>query len=304
MEVRKTPRIYDPSRALYERAFHDGDTSLMFSIELDTTIENLTNDALNHTVDLQDSIEFLSNYALGTLKKAPEVAADSFTNFNRVMATASFATERFMAPFAYSLESSQLQSGRRRLADGTAGKSVDLLAPFVEHYDDAAATMPAEHKLEVRGAIQEQTVQALINLDQSGVRLAVPSTTVDDLYKGTDLYLYRYDYKEDAGYRHSISIKSTNRQMRRQKFFQPDMIVITAQDIGNLDLDISRLLIKNYQGYPGLSDPEHEQLIVAKTKVLKSIAAQIEARQADVNSAEQLKRLNNDNLSSQLVTVA
>ena len=296
MEVQKTPRSFDRSRSLYERSVKDANLCRVFSIELDTSIENLRAMVLDDQIDLLEAGTLIETQGVSYVQAAMKQAAGSaFTDYNRVLSTANFARERLIAPLLFSVGSEQLSSARRQVADGTEGISVDLIASYLPMLDELRQRGYHDQAQQVRGIIQENTVTALLNSDQTSTRLAVPASTYDDLFERTDVYFYRYSDRQRAGYRHQVSVKSTRVQKAEQLAEYPDDIVIAAEEIGNLNLSVSRLLVKRNEGSPGLSDDEEARLMRAKDMAVRIVTDRAKARDMD-----ELPQVDNEFLTAQL----
>lgn len=305
MELRKTPHIYDEARSAYEQAYKTGSHYRLASIELDTLIDSGFAVALTHpehVAEIGHIIELESQAVLEAFSKKAN-ADETFTDLNRATTTASFSVERFMAPLIYGVQDESMSKVRRLLADGIEGRSIDFIEQYLSvlHSD---RQISSEEVQNIRGAIQEHTVMALLNAAQSGNRLALPASLIDDERHGTDIYLYRYDYKQGAAYRHPISVKSTNAQKDEELGKYPNSIVVTASSFGNLDLSISQLLVRENEGAPGLTERERSQLQVAVDNVVNQVANRLHSRRPTTLDAERLPNIKIDGLASLLKTVA
>jgi|GEM_PF-3356998 len=296
IDVRTTPKGYDQSRLLYERSVADANESRVLSIGLDTAIDNLRGMISDGRLSVDDAIKEVEHIAKMTMiKGVKRGATDSFTDHNRILTTAMFARERMLAPLVYSLAGPEMLETRSRLSDGVEGTSTELINEYLGMLDALHEMGYDDQARHVRGVIQELTVASLLNFEQTSSRICVPATTYDDVAAQTDLYEYYYNPRTDTGYRHDISVKSLNRQKDEQLADDPYMIVVAAEEFGNLDLSISNLLVRLAAGSPGLDADEMGRLRMAKNIVVNLVKEQSAGREWDA-----LEPMDDERLASQL----
>lgn len=282
VDVRTTPKGYDQSRSLYERSVAESNESRVLSIGLDTAIDNLRSMALEGHISLIEASAALQDVSkLAILKGMRNAARDTFTDYNRVLSTATFARERLLAPILYSASGPQAIEARSRLSDGTEGAATELIAQYLDIMDTLDDDAYVDQIKQVRGVIQELTVASLMNFEQTSSRLCVTASTYDDLVMQTDLYEYYYDVSQTQGYRRDISVKSTLKQKIDEQSGAPDLIVVAAEEFGNLDLSVSELLVRRSKGAPGLSAEEMARLREAKNTVINIVKNQAVHRPYD-----------------------
>lgn len=269
------PPIHDqPARGIFERAYHDETHSVQWGIEADQVIAKLTrfalaegssNEAISVLLD-----EFLEGFNLDSKSKV--IYNESVTDLAGFTARIQFAHERLLAPIIF--QSPKLYVERKQTTDGAAAKSSELLEPLLAQFD---SELNPGRKGELIGAINEQTAIALLNFSQSPSRLAVPGSTVDDRADRTDLYLYRiYKTQRHCGFMYPISVKTSKTAAEEEKRHYINDTVVSASDMLNQDLEVTRLIIRHFEGAPGISDDELLLLRRAEQSLLASIDQQSE----------------------------
>ncbi len=280
MPVRKTPRIYEAVRPLYEEAVHDGNKIRQMTIELDNQIKyaqqqclELTN--LDDMVGVLKSVDKAAAEALGAVSKDHGA---NFTDFNRLLSTSRFAIERILMPILFGANTRRTQKTRERLADGTESRSIEPIEIFLNEVLPIFSANERPHDIErIRGAIQEATATALLNYRQDGQFIVMPASLEDDMLRGTDLDAY-YMAQNGKGYKTPISIKSSTGDAIKEKRQRPHLVVISASDFDNQDLSISRLLVRQNVGAPGLSKAEEAKLNAVRQVIYQVFCDQVAER--------------------------
>lgn len=273
--LRTTPRQTDPSRAIFETAVREGNTALVESIVIDTEIHNLITSFSVHDGEYLTRIEELLLDRTADARVIDTIdPMENWTDALRYTAGATFIGERIVAPLTYNRQGSH--EVRRKLADGILGKIIDIIEPVVEYIDlleSKGSALPKHFEIQLkqtRGWVQEMTMMALIDLPQSADSIAVPSSTIEDLKQHTDLLLYLR--KRGFGYRIPISVKSSLQDTVLEEHRWPQVCVIGAAEIANLDLSVTRLLLKQHLGHPGVTSNEEDILIAAREIIMTKIA--------------------------------
>jgi hypothetical protein len=282
MTLRTTPRIYDGSRDLFEQSVREGDNITQHTIEFDVMVQNTQSVLLQDTdkgVGMLEELamqrqDFLKKYAIPKINKAT-----SFTNIHRLVNSVEFAVERAIMPVLFASNTHDVQNLRKEFANGLEGSFVDLIEGELDSLRDIPIpqNIPvAEYKRHVRGAIQEDTVAALLNSSQNGQFVVLPSSLEEDLHYGTDLVAYFTD-DSGHGFKQGISVKTGAKDAEAEKKRFPHLVVLCADHTDNHELSTAKLLTKQANGTPGLTDEENTKLRIATENVylecLKQIAA-------------------------------
>ena len=254
------------SRPLYEEAFSSGDMVRQWTVELDTLVENAQAAVLSDKLTFPQKatqLRYVHGEAQELLTKASRQKSSNFTDFHRIMATSVFVSEKILLPPLFGANTRRIRKFRQELSNGAEGMSVDMISSLLENYDNAPNGLPREERNRIRGAIQEDTLAALLNYRQDGQFIALPSSLYEDTRAGIDLMAY-YIAGDGSGYRTPVSVKTTRQDAQQTMERQPNLVVLNAEDLGNLNLGISRLLVKDNEGTPGLTDSEQARLQQAR----------------------------------------
>lgn len=281
MKNRTTPRIYDSARGLFEESVRDGDEIVRQTIEFDILIQNIQSVL---TRDINAGIDMLKNLAVQrqvffSENTSPKInKTTSYTNIHRLLAGVEFAGDRAVAPLLFASNTHDVQRLRRHYSDGLEGRFVGLIDGELNGLGDAQIIrdIPAKYEREVRGAIQEDTVAALLNSPQNGRFIVLPSSLEEDLYHGTDLYAY-FIGEDGHGYKQGISVKTGLEDAEAEKRKYPHLVVLHAGHFNNFRLDTSRLLVMRSNGTPGLSESEEAELQYVTEKAYLECVEQIAA---------------------------
>lgn len=278
-EIRTTPRSYEPSRGLYEDAVRRNDSYLIASIELDTVLEGMQQLYGSQRISTEEACELIDEYTtelVDSIDRSYAAQQNSITDIYRLINGATFATERFLAPFAFASNTNESDDLRSFISNGTVGHSTDIISTLLDSkYESRWRNTPESYTNNIIGAINESTVIALLNTEQSSSMLAVPANTTDDIKKRTDVNYYLYDHEYATGHRLDINVKSGVDQKLREKRAHPRDIVVCAADFSNSNFAISKLLIRKYEGSPGLSDQEEARLHEAYISLVRAINCQL-----------------------------
>lgn len=267
-----TPDATDPIRRIFEHASRKGNVALVESIATDMLIASCTAylEAGGDTLTV-DTIESL----LWDARDQRVVGAmDRWTDVLRYDTGAEFALERVLIPFAMARQYSH--ETRRQLMDGILGKSLNLIEPLLEYadlLDKDYASLSSHDKGQlsaIRGWMQEATVMALINHPQSADLAALPSSTLEDLQQHTDLKIYFRKHSE--GFVIPVSVKTSQADTELERKNHPEVCVIGATEFGNLRLHITRLLVAEHHGHPGLTVEEEQEIQHARNQVMAKLS--------------------------------
>lgn len=273
-----TPRQNSPARRIFEHATQQGNTARIASIGIDTRVEATIANILRDHTGMDALLSELPADGANHQVMDMVSTSDNWTDSLRYAAAVTFMHERVVIPVTFNR--SECQEIRDRTADGILGKALDLIEPVVEFIDSyqMRSTALLKHDQvqlqEAKGWVQEMTIMALINYPQNADLVALPSSTIQDLKESTDLICYLQDHS--IGYQIPISIKSSTESTRNEECRRPKLCVVGAADIGNLDLVITRLLLRQHNGYPGLSDSEEAAIHAAREIVLSKLTKWVE----------------------------
>jgi len=282
MTIRKTPRSYDEVRPLYEKAVYSGNKIHQTTIELDNQINN-SRQKLIHSTGLDDTIttlETIKHAGIEAVKAMPRDLTANFTDLNRLLSTSTFAVEKATMPLLFGANTRRAQSTREELANGTESKSIEIIEILLNNVLPRFAndTRPGDRE-RIRGAIQEDTATALLNHRQDGQFIVLPASLEDDVLHGTDLDAY-YIAEDGKGYKTPISVKSSKDDAAKERQKHPHLVVISASDFNNQDLAISRLLVRQDEGSPGLSEDEETILNTARQSIYQTFYDQVSKERA------------------------
>ena len=289
-----TPQQSSPARRAFEDATRQQNIARVASIGLDTTIEATIDTYTKDSVHTGEHIDTLLD-SLALPREATDDrtidsfgSADSWIDVCRYIAGSTFSVERVVMPLTIDRPGSHMQ--RQKVANGILGKTLDLVAPameFVELHETSLAQLHddfARQVQQVRGWIQEMTVMALINYPQSADSIALPSSTIQDLEQSTDLVYYWR--KRGAAYLVPVSVKSSLHNLKNEEKRRPHLCVVSAAEINNLGLSITRLLLRQYAGHPGIDKDEEAMIDAARSVVMRKISAWLEQASREPGSAQ------------------
>ncbi len=271
----------DPARRAFEHATYHGLTSRVESISIDKHIGDILY-ALEQGVapDISGLVEKAvpGNGSEGHIVEKFD-PKENWTDALRYATGSSFVIERIVLPFTIGRNGSHYI--RQDMANGILGKSLDLIEPALEYVDILKSTPHSTRNTlqltqqlpHIRGWIQEMTVMALINYPQSGDLVSLPSSTIEDIEQQTDLLAYVR--KRGNGYRIPISVKSTERDTATEEARYPKLCVIGAQEFGNQGLSITRLLLRQHHGHPGITEDEAERINEARRVIMSKLQAKV-----------------------------
>lgn len=286
--LKTTPSYNSPSRGLFEDAVRKGRDALAATIAIDTMIEDATVRILNGSCTADEIIRELS-----VLDDIDRFVVESFTpketwtDVMRYANSATFATERLVVPLLFGTPNTH--KSRSLAANGIVGKSLDLAASVMEGIDEfnqRASQLPQSYRIqreEMIGSLQEITLMALINYPQSADLIALPPSALEDLTQHTDIVLYRR--KRSQGYMLPISVKTSVRSAEREKALYPDLCVVGAADFHNLNLEMTRLLLQEHDGHPGITDQQKMQILTARESVMAVILNKLDIHQQRIEGS-------------------
>lgn len=269
VSIRHTPSHSDPARSSYETAFRSGDKIAQLTIELDTMIDSAQEAILTGAAD-SSIMEELDDKATKILQTASTITASTFTDFHHITSGTHFARERVLMPLLFGTNRPRIRDNRRELSDGMLGKNVDILASIFATYRGLLNTYDNDR---ARGAIHEETMAALFNYAQDGSMVALPASYYADRYEKTDLDIYFF--KNGQGYLTPVSVKSSQTVALAERREYPTRITLCAEDMNNSDFSISRLLIAENEGSPGISAKEKQHLEDTRAALISRFSEQI-----------------------------
>lgn len=255
MELKKTPSSYDPARELFEYADQRDDYARVFSITLDTMIESYTKVLINESITPEDKAN-LYQMLLASVKSFVESSSislkDNYTDYFRLTMNADLLWQKIFVPLmmrAPQIDSSEIE----KTINGIQGTFVD---GFAELLPIANRLDSPNDKGRIRGVIQESTVGALLNHEQTADLVALPASTYEDVCLGIDMFAFIIVGNDSC--KIPISIKSSWREgeidKKRNRKRSEDYVVLTADDFDNKDLRVSKALARIHKGTYSDSD--------------------------------------------------
>lgn len=280
MKNRTTPRIYDRKRGLFEESVRENDTVMQRAVEFDVLTEN-TQAMLLH--DMSRGLDMLQGLAeqrraFFEPQTIPKLSkSTSFTDLHRLIGSVEFAAEKALMPALFASNTHDVQHLRKTFTDGIEGTFIEFIEGALDGLNDISTsqfTNIAEYRRTVRGAIQEDTVAALLNHFQTGQFVVLPSSLEEDLYQGTDLVAY-FIADDGNGYKQGISVKTTTKDAVAEKKKYPHLVVLHAGHSHNFDLSTAKLLVRRVNGAPGITNKEESKLQAITNNIYMEFINQI-----------------------------
>lgn len=293
------PRIFEPSRDLYEKAYSERDEARLYTMQLDKKIQS-TQSKLHQKVESQDLHDLVA-YRDDLLTKAHAgVRSQNYTDLHRFIVGAQFAFERACVPLLFGSNTKEAQRSRRAIADGMEAKSVDIMAEIFNEPELVNEIFSRHQNAHIneslrhfRGALQEDTVMALLNSPQDGTLIAIPSSLEEDIKQHTDMVVYYVSSEEgNNSYLFRVSVKSRAVDAEEEKEKYPHLVVVHPSNFNNQMFRISKLLVRKNEGHPGLTPDEEQEIADA----IKALHAEI-SRQLTNGAGESLQPRNIKNLA-------
>lgn len=301
---KQTPPITHSDRKDFERFLQSGDRVNRLMIELDYAIERIQAFIVSGRGDVTEKAPEFTKFVTACTKEASLDKQANFTDFYRLATSLVFATERAVVPLLFGDDSPKARELRAMFANGSLGKSTDGIGDLLVIHDILsgnevkdevgffeAANLTAllapkalahfiksEQARNIRGCIQEQTVEALLNYDENPDFISLPTGYRDDISRGIDLHVYFVD-QEGVGYCAPVSVKSSRHDISEAKRRYPNYVVLCADNFlnNNSHMQISRLLAREQHGYPGITREEEMVLLEARRKIHTEFQRQLAA---------------------------
>lgn len=285
MKLRETPIHYDPVRPLYEEAYQRDDVITMRTIGINTMIAALRSDfrnsstdhALEYLVDAKKQLETYTESAVEEVSTLHSRDTSRFTDMNRFFNTALFVDESLFLPITFAANTKSARELRKMFTNGTAANALELIEFQLAYIDALQYQSRSESEEDMyamaRGALQENTLTALLNYAQDGSLTVAPSTYYEDTMLSIDARAYYID-ADNVSWTAPISFKTSTFAAEREKVAHPGHIVLCGESIGNKHGDISRLLVKEFSGRVALTSDEKRTLEAARLALLADFTAQ------------------------------
>jgi len=267
---------------MYEESVASGAATLQASIEIDTMLQGMSDVLRSSRYSTEETVALYRDVDAQIIKYLEAMVqkpADNFTDFYRLVNNASFFKDKLILPVLFGNNKREARHRREEAIDGIYAKSVEIVEILLTNaYDRIFDTHQSSTELrEIRGAIQESTIMALLNREQNGDFVVLPTGTYQDVKQGVDLLAY-YIAADGGGYMSPISVKSTRSDAEEEKSKYPEKVILSAAEIDNLDLSVSRLLVREVAGSPGLNDTEEAIIDQAIAQLYDSLAAQLQTK--------------------------
>ena len=254
MRLSGTPNSRHPARATYERAFFDDDKSTLRAIELDTLIDNSRSAIASDQFTVEQKMQLMEKAqtnATNIVYDELRTDTSSFVALSRIVGNELLLTEKILLPLYFGNNTRQAKLLRQKLINGTAGKYTDTIDLLYKAEEQGIATKRDRDYFV--GAVQENTIAALLGRAESSDFAVLQSSYYQDRKEGTDLLAY-FMAEDGHGYVAPISVKTSRRSAERDRSAHSDTIVLCGEDIGNRHLELSKLLVAENEGHPGISD--------------------------------------------------
>ncbi len=192
--------------------------------QIDTLQYHYANPANHEWIDrsIARTGRALSNL-FDTIRTPPE----SWNDYFRLLSHGTFLEQRIKAPALFN--DSQEWRGRKALTNGIYGMNAHIIKVALA-FHDAPNTSDIE-RMELRGAIQEQTASALLNYRQTPSDIALPARLRDDLWHETDIDYWRIPGRA-AAERIGIQVKSSV-PPDAPLITRSGSVIVSAKDFGN-----------------------------------------------------------------------
>lgn len=275
MELRRTPQEHDLNRRDYEEAYSSGDLVVQKNIELNTMIRSVQSLMKSPDRTIEQFLEAYKatiGYAIDIMTNPP-LTSKNFTDFHRLMHTATFVGESIQLPLLFGTNTKEIQKYRKELTNGNMGKSLDLADATLTGFT-SFENLPSDEASGIRGGIQEDTIAALLNEPEDGHFAVLPSTYHEDRHQSIDLHAY-FIANDGQGYMAPISVKTSQGAAKAEKVMHPELIVLSGEQINNQGLEVTRLLIREFNGHPGISAKEKTVVRQARATLYASFCEQV-----------------------------
>lgn len=166
----------------------------------------------------------------------------SWNDYFRLLSHSTFLEQRVKIPTAFRTQ--QEWQERKELTNGIYGMNAAIIELALTLHDDPNTSKT--ERMQLRGALHEQTVSALLNYSQTPSAIALPASLRDDLKHETDIDYWRIQSKV-ATYA-GLQVRS-HMPADSPLVTESGSVIVTADDFGNafhadnLSLLTSRLII-------------------------------------------------------------
>ncbi len=286
MNLRETPG-YHPVRPLYEEAYRSHDILAMRTIGVNTMSAALRSafmygskdSKLDTLIEGKKKLDDYTDAAMYEVLNLYQGEATRLTDINRFANTALFLEESLLVPLTFSSNTRQALDLRKKVLNGVAAKasgSIELELELIDTLGSKARNDFEENVYNMaRGALQENTLTALMNYAQDGSLAVMPSTYYEDIVLSIDARAY-YVAQDNTHWTAPISYKTSIAAAEIEKQTHPGHVVLCGESIGNKHGEISRLLLREFSGGEKLSFRDKAILEDARLKVLEDFTAQID----------------------------
>lgn len=277
MSSEVAPALNHPDRILYEKAYRSGNHVLQTSLSLDASVHKLQDYARRHpnptSLDFKANIQKMTQQTQEALDKVHESGGGSWNEYYRLVSQAAFLELSILTPFIF--EDPQDFNTRNRLINGVYGISGVIID---QELSELEVQQNSQQCSQLRGAIHEQTVTALLNRQESKRRLALPSRTSDDLLRRVDINYWRRPDHADTHEYIPIQVKWSLRENQSERKVAPRHgVVITAADFNNSNFETSHLIVKELglRQQDPITDDERAFLDEAEQQLITTIDQKI-----------------------------
>lgn len=166
---------------------------------------------------------------------------NSWNDYFRLLSHCAFIEQRVKIPAAFSTQ--QEWQERKSLTNGVYGINAAIIETALSLHDNIKNE---SERMQLRGAIHEQTVSALLNYTQTPSAVALPAKMIDDLKHETDIDYWRIQQKVATHV--GLQVRS-HMPLGSSLITKSGSIIVTAKDFGNafhankLSLLTSRLIV-------------------------------------------------------------
>lgn len=287
MNLRETPG-HHPVRPLYEEAYQSHDILTMRTIGINTMAAALRSAFTHSSKDMKldtliegkKKLDEYTDVAMHEVLTRYQGDLARLTDINRFANTALFLEESILVPLTFSSNTRQAHELRKKVVDGMAASAFDSIESELELIDALGSRSRNEYEESVyamaRGALQENTLTALLNYAQDGSLAVVPSTYYEDIVLSIDARAY-YIAQDNTHWTAPISFKTSTFAAEKEKEAHPGHVVLCGESVGNKHGEISRLLVREFSGIESLSLRDKTMLENARLKLLEDFTAQIDS---------------------------
>lgn len=292
MSVRQfdtSPSLHSPVRRIFEQAHqHDEKNVLLKTIKLDTYTSAVKNELRKNPESGAAELAHLLQYAAAADRVVASDTLASPTDLFRYISNSAFTTEKALLPLFFGSNNNRIRHVRAVIANGMSGKFseiteqiLNLKAGFTPH---DMKSSPDEYAA-VRGALQENTVAALLNIEDDADFIVLPARAEDDLLRGTDLVAY-FKASDGRNYRSGISVKSSEGgaavEWSKWQSRNPRLIILHSEQFDNYNYAVSRLYTR-YMNGESLNDADTSTIQQSALKLREEFNSQVERKGATLH---------------------